>query len=151
MQRETAAVSQRAREEVASLERQTISLDRLLESRQGLDELAAKLSSKLDKSIPERGIVSFRERVVEATAQLDEALVQASSALDPLSFKLQRTRHRGVYRSGRKYVVPFVDTTGIDRRREFATVGEACDFREAIRRTEKAKREVKDHEWWSVR
>jgi hypothetical protein len=70
---------------------------------------------------------------------LDEALAQAARTLDPLSFKLQLTRYRGVYRSGRKYVVPFVDTVGIDRRREFATLGQARDFKETIRRAEKAQ------------
>jgi class 3 adenylate cyclase len=139
VQREAAVVSRRARKEVASLEGQTGSLDRLLERRQALADLASELPSKLNETLAERGIASLRERLAAATAQLDEALALAASSLDPLSFKLKRTRHRGVYRSGRKFVVPFVDTVGIDRRREFATVGEACDFKDAIRRAEKAE------------
>jgi hypothetical protein len=91
------------------------------------------LLSRLDESLEERAIVSLRDRVAAATTELDEALAQATRTLGPLSFKLQRTRHRGVYRSGRKYVVPFVDTVGIDRRKEFSTRAEACAFREAIR------------------
>jgi hypothetical protein len=116
-----------------TLERRISSVEQLLESRQALAELAAELPGKLDESLAERGIVSLRERVAAATAELDEALARATRTLDPLSFKLRRTRHRGVYRSGRKYVVPFVDTVGIDRRREFSTRAEACTFREAIR------------------
>jgi hypothetical protein len=133
LQREAAVVSPLARKEMLTLERRISSVEQLLESRQALAELAAELPGKLDESIAERGIVSLRERVAAATAELDEALARATRTLDPLSFKLRRTRHRGVYRSGRKYVVPFVDTVGIDRRREFSTRAEACTFREAIR------------------
>ena len=134
--RGTAAFSQRAHEEVVFLQRQVASLDRLLDSRQALAELAAEVPGKLDESVAETEVTSLRERVAAATAQLDEALVEAASSLDPFSFKLQRTRHRGVYRLGQKYVVPFVDTVGIDRVREFATLAEACDFREVVRQGE---------------
>jgi hypothetical protein len=85
------------------LERRISSLDRLLESRQALAALAEESRSKLDESLEERGIVSLQTRVVAATAELEEALAQATRTLGPVSFKLQRTRHRGVYRSGSKY------------------------------------------------
>jgi class 3 adenylate cyclase len=139
VQRESAVVSPRARKEATSLEGQSASLDRLLERRQALAELAVELPGRLNESLSEKGITSLRERVASATAQLDEALTEAVSALNPLSFRLRRTRHRGVYRSGGKYVVPFVDTAGLDRRREFATLAEAHDFKEAIHLAEKAK------------
>jgi class 3 adenylate cyclase len=139
VQRESAVVSPRARKEVTSLEGQTASLDRLLERRQTLAEFAVELPSRLNESLSEKGITSLRERVASATAQLDEALTEAVNALDPVSFKLRRTRHRGVFRSGSKYVVPFLDTVGVDRRREFATLAEARDFKEALRLAEKAK------------
>jgi class 3 adenylate cyclase len=142
IQRETAGVWHGARDELLRLERQITSVDQLLESRQALAELASELPSKLDQSLEERGIASLRERVAAATAQLDEALVHATRTLGPVSFKLQRTRHRGVYRSGRKYVVPFVDAVGNDRRREFSTRTEACQFREAIKRVKDAKRDI---------
>jgi hypothetical protein len=134
--RGAAGFSQRAHEEVVHLQRQVASLDRLLDSRQAFTGLAAEVRGKLDESVAEREVTSLRERVAAATAQLDEALVEAASSLDPLSFKLQRTRHHGVYRLGHKYVVPFVDTVGIDRVREFATLAEACGFREVARRAE---------------
>jgi hypothetical protein len=132
-QRETAGVWQGARDELRRLERQLTSVDRLLESRQALADLASELPNKLDESLEERAMVSLRERVAAATTELDEGVAQATSTLGPVSFKLRRTRHRGVYRSGRKYVVPFVDTVGVDRRKEFSTRAEACAFREAIR------------------
>jgi len=132
VQREAAVISPRARGEVLRLEGQIASVDRLLECRQALAELAAESGSRLDEALEERGIVSLRERVVAATAELDEALAQATRTLDPLSFKLQRTRHRGVYRSGSKYVVLFVDTVGLDRQRVFYTRAEARAFSEVI-------------------
>jgi class 3 adenylate cyclase len=137
-QRESAVVSRVAQQELVWLERQATSVDRLLESRQALAALAAELPGRLDETLAERGIASLRERVAAATAELDEALAQAASALDPLTFKLQRTRHRGVYRSGRKFIVPFVDTVGVDRRREFSTLAEAHDFKQAIRHADNA-------------
>jgi class 3 adenylate cyclase len=142
IQRETAGVWQGARDELLRLERQITSVDRLVESRQELAALATELPRKLDESLAEREIAALRERVVAATAELDEALAQATRTLGSLSFKLRRTRHRGVYRSGRKYVVPFVDTVGNARRREFSTRAEACQFREAIKRVEDAKHDI---------
>jgi len=112
-----------------------------------LAELAAELPSKLDESLEERRIVSLRERVDAATAALDDALTEAAQTLDPLSFKLRRTRHRGVYRSGRKYVVPFVDTVGIDRRREFSSRAEARGFREAVREQDEIAVTWRDARW----
>ena len=132
LQREAAVISARASDEAVRLEGRISSVDRLLESRQALAELAEEVKSKLDESLEERGIASLRERIVAATAELEEALAQATRMLDPVSFKLQRTRHRGVYRSGSKYVVPFVDSVGIDRQREFSTRAEARAFRETI-------------------
>ena len=132
LQREAAVISARAGEEVVRLEGRISSVDRLLESRQALAELAEEVKSKLNESLEERGIASLRERVVAATAELEEALAQSTRMLDPSSFKLQRTRHRGVYRSGSKYVVPYVDSVGIDRQREFLTRAEARAFRETI-------------------
>jgi len=134
--RGAAAFSQRADEEVVHLQRQVASLDRLLDSRQAFTGLAAEVRDKLDEAVAEREVASLSERVAAATARLDGALVRAASLLDPYSFKLQRTRHRGVYRLGQKYVVPFADTVGIDRVREFATLAEACGFREVVRRAE---------------
>ena len=72
------------------------------------------------------------------TAELDQALTQAARALDPLGYKLKRTRHRGVYRSRERYIVPYVDELGGDRRREFETLGQARDFSSALRIADKA-------------
>ena len=132
-----AVFSQRARQEAESLEAQIARVDRLLERRQALADLAEELPSALDETLTAERIASLRERVAATTAQLDEAAARAASALDPLSFKHERTRHRGVYRSNGKYVVPFSDELGVDRRREFETLDEARNFRTALRVAEK--------------
>ena len=136
-QREMAVYSRRARQEAESLEAQIARVDRLLERRQALADLAGELPSALDETLTAERIASLRERVATTTAQLDEATARAASVLDPLSFKHERTRHRGVYRSNGRYVVPFSDELGVDRRREFETLDEARNFRTALRVAEK--------------
>ncbi|HVD59068.1 MAG TPA: adenylate/guanylate cyclase domain-containing protein [Thermoleophilaceae bacterium] len=138
-QREMAVVSRRAGREAEALEAQIACVDRLLDRRQALADLAGELPSALDEALTAEGIASLRERVAAATAQLDEAVARVASTLDPLSFKLQRTRHRGVYRASGKYVVPFSDELGGERRREFETLGEARNFRAALRLAEKGE------------
>ena len=70
--------------------------------------------------------------------------------LDPMSFKLGRTRHRGVYRSGRKYVVPFLDDLGAERLREFDTLTEAHNFQVGLRIAEKAQAVSQDDPFRNV-
>ena len=136
-QREMAVFSQRARQEAESLEAQIARVERLLERRQALGDLAGELPDALDETLTAERIASLRERVAATTAQLDEAAAQAASALDPLSYKHERTRHHGVYRSNGRYVVPFSDELGVDRRRDFETLDEAQNFRTALRAAEK--------------
>lgn len=131
-QREMAVLSQHARQEVESLEGRIAEVDRLRDRRKALADLAVELPSALDETLTADRIASLQERVATATAQLDEAAAGAASVLDPLSFKLARTRHRGVYRSNGRYVVPFVDELGGDGRREFETLIEARNFRTAL-------------------
>ncbi len=138
-QRELAVFSQRARQESESLETQIARVDRLLERRRALADMAGELTSALDETLTAERIASLREQVAATTAQLDEAAARAASALDPLSFKHERTRHRGVYRSNGRYVVPFSDELGVDRRRDFETLDEARNFRTALRVAEKHK------------
>ena len=65
-----------------------------------------------------------------------------------MSFKLKRTRHRGVYRSGPRFVVPFTDDAGNDRQRVFQTLDEARQFRLVVIAAERA-REDYDAPWGS--
>ena len=138
--REMAVVSHQAREQAESLEAQIAYVDRVPVLRQELAQLAAELPSENELNAGSR-IASLQERVATATTELDDAVARAANALDPLSVKLGRTRHRGVYRSGLMYVVPFADELGEERSRRFETLAEARNFRQALRVTEKAQQD----------
>ena len=143
-QREVTLVSPRARQEADSLEAKIACVDRLVDRRQVLAELTPELSAGLVDSSAQ--VASLRGRVTRATAELDDAVIKAAGALDPMSFRLGRTRRRGVYRSGRKYVVPFVDDLGGERLREFDTLTEAHNFKVGLRIAEKAQ-VVSQEDW----
>ena len=73
-------------------------------------------------------------------------MTRAAGALDPLSFKHTRTRHRGIYRSAGRYLVPFVDSLGADRSRDFDSLSDARAFRATVKIAEDAK---PGHDpWW---
>ena len=59
-----------------------------------------------------------------------------------MSFKLARTRHRGVYHADHRYIVPYSDGHDRDRYREFDTLSEARDFKTALRLTRKETADV---------
>ena len=124
-----------------SLEGQIACLDRLRDRRNALGGLATDVPGKLEELRTRDEIDSLRERITAITDEVDEALGEAARTLDPVSYKLKRTRHRGIYRSATKYAVPFVDEAGDDRLREFDTLVEARDFRATLRISEKKQRE----------
>lgn len=140
-QRKLAVLSERARQNVEALEARIACVERLRDRRQALADLAGELPSAPDGALTPAAVASLWERVTTATTQLDEAVARAASILDPPSFKLQRTHRRGVYRASGKYVVPFWDELGSERRKEFETLDEARAFRAALRLAEKRQLE----------
>lgn len=138
-QREMSVSLQAAREEADRLQAGIVCVEELDDRRHALTNLAPQLFDRLDALRTAQEITLLHEQVTTATDQLDQALARAARALDPSSFKLARTRHRGVFRSGSRYVVPYQDELGRDRRREFETLAEACHFKTALRLTEKAQ------------
>jgi hypothetical protein len=92
--------------------------------------------------LTEREITQLRDQFIAATDELDHALASAARALDPLSYKLSRTRHRGVYRTGSRYIVPYTDEHGRDRPRDFDTLSQAHEFKRALRIAHQARHEV---------
>jgi class 3 adenylate cyclase len=139
-QRNLGVSSERARAQAASLEKSAASVEVLLDRRQTLAGLSGDLADKLGTLRTGGEIVSLRDRVEAATKEVDDALTLAAQVLDPMSYKLTRTRHRGIYRSGRNYVVPYVDDRGTERQREFETWTEARDFRSSLRTAQKAQK-----------
>jgi hypothetical protein len=86
-------------------------------------------------------VLRLRDQIAALTAQLDTGFAEASRVLDPLSFKRKRTRYRGVFRSGNRYVVPFYDESGREQQRTFDSVRAARDFRLVIQVIDKAQSE----------
>ena len=130
---EMAVYLQRAREEADRLRTRIACVEQLDDRRHALASLAPGLAGKLDSLRNEREITLLRDQLPASTDVVDQALAAAARALDPLSFKLQRTRYRGVYRSGARYIVPYTDEHGRDRPRDFDTLGEAHAFKRALR------------------
>jgi hypothetical protein len=123
---------QRAREEADKLRARIACVEHLDDCRYALATQAPGLPSKLDALRTEREISQLRDQLSAATDELDHALASAARALDPLSYKLSRTRYRGVYRSGSRYIVPYTDEHGRDRPRDFDTLAEAHQFKRAL-------------------
>jgi hypothetical protein len=128
-----------AEREAAALQAQAAAVAGVSDQRRALAESTADVPDLLadPAAITRTRASAIHQRVANATASLDEAVTAAAAAVDPLSYKLNRTRHRGIYRSGSRYLVPFIDSVGADRIRDFETLTEAHDFRDAIRITKK--------------
>jgi hypothetical protein len=133
--------SDRARQELERLQTRSSLVEALDDRRRALDSQLPDLPGRLDALRTEREITRLRDQVTTATDDLDKTLGAAARALDPLSFKLSRTRHRGVYRTGTRYLVPYVDEQGSERARDFDTLAQAHDFRLSVQAAEKAQKE----------
>jgi len=139
---EMAVYLQRAREEAEQLRTRIACVEQLDDRREALASHAPGLLGKLDALSTERQMTLLRDHLSAATDELDRALAAAARALDPLSFKLRRTRYRGVYRASIGYIVPYTDEHGRDRPREFDTLAQAREFKTGLRLTEKAQRSI---------
>ena len=102
-QRAMAVLSERAEREAESLAAQIATVERATNHRRRLTEMAGEATELLDDpgGVTTPDITGIRDRVAEETEALDTAVTRAAGALDPLCFKLTRTRHRGIYRSAR--------------------------------------------------
>ncbi len=133
---------QRAREEAERLKTRIDCVDRLADRRQALAGQAPGLIGKLDALRTEREITSLRDELTACADELDHALAATARALDPLSYRLSRTRYRGVFRTPTRYIVPYIDEHGRDRPREFDTLAQAHEFKRSLRIAQQARREV---------
>ena len=80
-------------------------------------------------------------RVWAQSADLDGDLEAARTALGLTDLKLRRTRSRGVFRHGERYIVPYFDEVGVEHRKEFQTRKEARSFRWSVRFAQKQRAE----------
>ena len=140
-QREMTVLSDRAKEEAATLSGRIAAIGQAEQTRRRLDATADEATALLDFSAPldPAALRALRDLLTATTAALDDAVTAAAAVMDPLSFRLARTRHRRIHRVEGCYIVPYVDELGADRAREFDTLSDARDFRDALRITEAAK------------
>jgi class 3 adenylate cyclase len=141
-QREMAVFSNRADNEAAAIQAQIAAVEIVADRRQALAESAVEMPELFGnpRAVTAAELDLLRERVAETTTRLDEAVSHAAATLDPLCFKLNRTRYRGIYQYGGRYLVPFVDDLGTDRERDFEKLSDARDFQTALRIAHKAQR-----------
>lgn len=140
-QREMAAFSDAAEREAASITVQIAAVEAVDRHRQALLDLTPEAITILHQpaSAEHSQVEALRTRIAATIDALDDAVTKAAAVLDPLAFKLARTRSRGVYRSGDRYIVPYIDDLGADRVRAFATRAQARDFRNALRAQRRAR------------
>lgn len=140
-QRPLAVRSRWGQAHLVSLEAQVACLDTLAVRVEELGRCTGELPDTLGGLRRVEDVLRLRNQIAALTAQLDAGFVEASRVLDPLSFKRKRTRYRGVFRSGSRYVVPFYDESGRERQRTFESVRAARDFRLVVQVVDKAQGE----------
>jgi class 3 adenylate cyclase len=138
--RELAVISQRAKGEVTTHEQALRDIDEL----RRLSELGRSSQSEIEHAVsslersPEN-IQGLRESLRTLSGELDSALSRVRNESTATVARLRRTRFRGVYRHGNRFVVRHWDETGVERRRAFETSLEARNYRRLLRRAEKAQ------------
>ena len=118
-QREMAVTYQRAKHEAGIIQRQITAVDDVREHGRMLAEAALDLPQLLatPTTLRTAALDAPTTHIAEATTTLDDAITHAAAILSRLCYKLDRTRYRGVHRSGGRYIVPFIDQLGADRAR----------------------------------
>ena len=150
--REMGVVSRRARGEAEALASRIAHIDRLAARRNGVEETASELAAGIRslgarlrdrQTSPAPGLGSeVATLVVRArAANLEGALAATRSQLGLMDLKLRRTRFRGVFRYGERYVVRYHDEVGVEHRKEFQTRKEARSFHWSVRFAQEQKRE----------
>jgi hypothetical protein len=125
-------------------------IDRLVARRKGVEKTTSELADGIrslsehildrhETSVPDLSTEVAGLRVGARSADLDSALATVRSQLGLMDLKLRRTRFRGVFRHGERYVVPYYDEVGVEHRKEFQTPAEARSFRWTVRFAQKQK------------
>jgi class 3 adenylate cyclase len=138
-QRQLSVVSAPVAELAAGTDAKLACFDRLGEDRQVVSDLGAEAAALLDRSFTAHAVEQVRERLKLAIGTLDGQITVTARAQDALSYRLARTRWRGVYRLDGLYVVPYHDQLGIERQPEFTEAGEARRFRDGVKLAHLAK------------
>jgi hypothetical protein len=138
-QRELSLVSPPVAELAAGTDAKLACLDRLGDDAQVVSDLGAEAAALLDRSFTAHAVEQICERLNLATGTLDGQITVTARAHDALSYRLARTRWRGVYRLDGLWVVPYHDELGIERQPEFTDAGAARRFRHGVKLAHQAK------------
>jgi hypothetical protein len=149
--RERAVISRRSAEEADALEERLVRFGELVGVRESLTELAAEVDATIerirrrlagnDTDVVRADIEGLRARIHTGEQDAQWRLDEVRTALGDLGVALKRTRHRGVFRVGNRFVVPFFNEVGIEERREFSSLAEAHSFRRSVRLRERGAEE----------
>jgi hypothetical protein len=123
-------------------------LDRLGEDRQVVADLGAEAAALLGRSFTAHAVEQVGERLKLATDTLDGQITVTSRAHDALSYRLTRTRWRGIYRLDGLYVVPHHDRLGIERQPEFTDASDARRFRDTVKLAQQGHQIDLGIDWW---
>jgi class 3 adenylate cyclase len=135
-QREMTPFSKRAEREAQTIEAQIAAIDEVEGRLQTLREFTSQAEAVCasdPQTLTEHSIDTHRQRIADTTVALDDTVTRTAVLVGPLAFRLKRTRSRGVYQSAGRFVVPYIDTVGADRIRDFETLAQAREFRAAVR------------------
>lgn len=136
--RELAVISHYAQTRAATLARQQERLDELATVRAALDERLDELERGA-KLVDPAESASLRADVDSLNTHLSAALDRFAAEVGDVAERLHRTVHRGIYRQGDLWAVPYQDSQGVERVRRFDDLDEARGFRRQQRLLEWAK------------
>jgi class 3 adenylate cyclase len=133
--------SRYAQTQAEDLARQSALVDDLTTARAAVDERIDELAGQADVIDLSDGAM-FRAELDSLNRELEEALARVATEVGHHAERLHRTRHRGIYRQGDLWAIPYVDSLGVDRVRRFDNLDEARAFRRQLRAVDWANRVV---------
>jgi class 3 adenylate cyclase len=131
--RSLAVLSKAAEREAEATQRRLDSFDAMTARRRDVDTVAGHIRAQPLPQLSLLEVDGVCARLRTASEALESALESARRTLDVVSAKLRRTHHAGVFRDGERFVVPYIDEVGIERREAFENIHDAIAFDRARR------------------
>lgn len=148
--RELAVISRYAQTRADKLARQAALLDELTGFRALVDERIDELERR-GKLADASESASLRTEVDSLNENLRGALDRVATEVGEVAERLHRTVHRGIYRQGDLWAIPYYDSQGVKRLRRFDDLDDARGFRRQQQVIESAKiAEDKAVAWMNV-
>jgi class 3 adenylate cyclase len=136
--RELAVISRYAQTRADTLARQAELLDELTRARAPLDQRIDELEWRA-QLVDAAESVSLRAEVDSLNERLRGALDRVAADVGDVAERLHRTIHRGIYRQGDLWAIPYYDSQGVERVQRFDDLDEARRFRRQQQLIESAR------------